>query len=68
MAGDDAPVKAVMVNSVPGAESVESSAESADLQTFTKPQWYHGQNLPDTVTRISGQKNRLGDLKFETLH
>ena len=67
-AGDDAPVKAVMVNSVPGAESVESSAKSADLQTFTKPQWYHGQKLPNTLTRISGQKNRLGDLEFEILH
>jgi hypothetical protein len=67
-AGDDAPVKAVMVNSVPGAESVESSAKSADLQTFTKPQWYQGQKLPNTLTRISGQKNRLGDLEFEILH
>ena len=63
-AGDDAPV---MVNSVPGAESVESSAESADLQTFKLPEWYRGKNLPETVTRISGhEKGR--DLDFETLH
>ena len=64
-AGDDAPV---MVNYVPGAESVESSAESAVLQKFKLPEWYHGNNLPDTVTRISGQKNRLADLEFEILH
>ena len=67
-AGDDAPVKAVMVNSVPGAESVEGSAKSADLQTFKLPEWYRGKNLPETVTRISGHKNGLRELKFETLH
>ena len=64
-AGDDAPV---MVNSVPGAESVESSAESAVLQTFKLPEWYRGKNLPETVTRISGHEKGLRDLDFETLN
>ena len=64
-AGDDAPV---MVNSVPGAESVESSAESADLQTFKLPEWYRGKNLPETVTRISCHEKGLRGLDFETLH